>query len=223
MSLPLKLVAQQAMDNYYQQFKNDNTDFFSLEDFIQYCGNSVAAIYNTFYLEQYKEIRGDKKDEVVTFDIGWLDEMMLDVKETDGRLFSKFSKSIFTFPFDRSNTGLQNVFIVNPNDRCECERSNINNIWQLEYIPQTNKIFFYVDKGGLGFVNKGMCNVKKVRVLYVPSVYADMNVPDGIIEMVVQKTVLSMRQMADKHIVKKSLDGNDNQIIESEINKLSLK
>jgi hypothetical protein len=223
MATPLNIVAQQAMDMYYEQYKNDNTDFFGLVDFVLYCGNVISSIYNQYYIEQYKEIKAERKEEVVTFDIGMLDEMLLDVYDGDNGLFAKYTNPVFTFPYDKSNTAIQNVLPVSPKDIYEYERSSINNFWQLQYIPITNKMFFIPERTGIKFFTNGLPNVNKVRVLYVPSVSSTMNVPEGVVDTAIQKTVTMMRELGKGNVVKKSLDGNDNKIPQTEINPHSLK
>lgn len=224
----LKYVAQDTMDLYYQNYKADN-DFFDLSDFVTHCGNAITAIYQAFYNQEYQQLRQEKKDEFITFDIAWLNADEIDVKKERDITFAILQHSVMTFPFDKSLTGIQ---LVLDDNGVEVERTTIQQLFQLKYLPVTNRIFFYADLLGgdkcetgskIKFANKGICNLKKVRVYYVPSVNDDMQVPDGIIENVIQQTLSMMRAAAEKTVIKKSLDGNQNKILETEMDKKQLK
>lgn len=224
MPKPLKIVAQQTMDLYYQTFKNDNTDFFELQDFIDYCGNAISSLYLGFYQQEYAMLRSDKKDDVIVFDAGWLSEQFLDVKKEGNDLIACIEEPIMTFPYDRQSVGVQDVFIIEPHEcNSQVERTSMSAKWRLQYLPLTNKIFWYLDINKIGFVSKGGCNVKKVKIMYVPSVNANMQVPDGLIEAAITKTIELMRGSGKDHITKTSIDNNDNKVMQSEINKLELK
>lgn len=212
----LKYLGQDCMDNYFQNFRSD-FQFFDLQDFIDNAGQTVAAIYQRYYELQYRELRGDRKDEVVTFDAGMLVEQILKVENKGGNLFADLKQPVMTFMYDQNSAGIQSVF--NTADNTELDRTTVNELWQLPYVPKTNRTFFYSGINRLNFVNKGDCNVKEVRVWYVPSMYADAIIADTIADEALQTTILQMRQLADKQVVKKSLDNNENKILETEIDK----
>lgn len=212
----LKYVAQNCMDSWYQQFKNDS-QFFTLEDFIDNTGNTIAGFYQKYYEQQYKDLRAEKKDEIVTFDTGMLSEQVLDIVQKDGVYYAEIKQPIMTFMYDQNNTGVQIVLDAFTNN--EIERTTINEKWQLNYLPKTNRIFYYVDTVRINFINKGDCNIKKVKVLYVPQMHPDAVIADTLADDAVQQTVLQMRQLADRTVVKKTLDNNDNLVLEAEFNK----
>ena len=227
----LKYVAQLAMDNFYQNYKGE-TDFWELEDFISMTGNTIAGIYLQFYQQEYGMLRQERKDEVISFDAGWLLEQEVEVQKNGIGLYAKLDKPVMTFPYDKSSIGLQNIFITEPASLDELERTTIAALWQLKYIPKTSRIFFYSDTGGnascltiskIGIINKGNCNIKKIRVLYVPSLTdGDDIVADGIIGDAITKTVLNMRQMASNNVVDKTADQNENKIMQTELDKKTL-
>lgn len=228
----LKYVAQLAEDLYYQQYKGDD-DFFDLDDFVRNCGNTIAAMYMQFYLQEYAMQRQDRKNdaEVISFDAGWLLEQEVEVVKNGVGIYAKLDNAVMTFPYDKSSIGLQNIFITEPFSTDEVERTSLTSLWQLKYIPKTNRIFFYSEVSAndcltiskIGFVNKGNCNIKKIRVLYVPSM-VDENalVADGIINDAVMKTVATMKQLASGNVVDMTADGNSNKIPQTEINKQTL-
>lgn len=226
----LRYVAQLAMDNYYQQYKGED-DYWDLEDFVSMCGNTVSGLYSTFYQQEYAMLRQERKDEVISFDAGWLLEQEAEVQKAGDRLFAVLEKPVMTFPYDQSSSGIQTIFITEPSSFDELERTNLGALWQLKYLPKTNRIFFYSDVektscvsiSKLGFINKGNCNIKKIRILYIPSMSDEFaNVADGIIADVVLKTVLAMKQMAANTVVDQTADQNSNKILQTELDKKTL-
>lgn len=229
----LKYIAQLAMDSFYQSYKTQD-DFWEIEDFISLMGNTIAGMYLAIYQQDFAMLRQEKKDEVVSFDSGWLLEQEIDVKKEGRNLIGYLDAPVMTFPYDRSSIGIQNVFITEPFSDNETERVTLSSLWQLKHLPKVDKVFFCTDlsstkdcdKAGLGkiiFVNKGDCNIKKARVLYVPTMN-DGNawVADGIISDAITKTVLSMKQIEQGTIVDSTNNGNENKIIQSEIDKNTL-
>lgn len=226
----LKYVAQLAMDNFYQNYKGED-DFWDLEDFISMCGNTVAGIYLSFYQQEYAMLRSERNGEGIAFDAGWLSEQEVIVeKDKNNRLFANLDNAVMTFPYDKNSTGIQNVFVIDPYSNDELERTSISEVWQLKYVPFTNRIFFYSNVSGgtcdtiskLGFVNKGNCNLKKVRVLYVPVMEENANIPDGLIGDAIAKTVLAVKQMANGNVVDQTADQNSNKVLQTEIDKNTL-
>lgn len=226
MPAPLKYVGQQAMDLYYQQYKADSVDFFTLEDCTQYCGNFIAAFYQSTYNAEYNRLLQEKKQEVIGFDEGFLDEQILDVTKESGTdlLYAKFKRPVMSFLNDKNMSGIQNVFIVDPRSGImEIERSPVSQLWQLNYLPKTNRIFYHGGNDRLNFVNKGSCNLQKVRVLTVPAVFDGMLVPDGLITDTIKGVPVMMREVWKNSVIKESLDQNKNKVMETEIDKSNLK
>lgn len=219
MPLLLKNISQSGMDLFYKDYKSD-FQFFTLDDFIDNTGNTIAGIYQKYYEAQYKELKGEKKDEVVTFDTGMLSEQILDVKRKDELLYAEITQPIMTFMYDQNATGIQIVQDLNNGE--ELDRTTLTELWQLKYLPKTNRIFFYSDVNKINFVNKGSCNLTKVRVLFVPQMYPDAIIADTVADDAVQQTVLQMRQLMDDQVVKKTLDNNPNMIPQTELNKGAL-
>jgi hypothetical protein len=57
----------------------------------------------------------------------------------------------------------------------------------------------------------------------VPAISDDMMVPDALVDLAVVQTVARMKQIAEGVVVKKTLDGNDNKVLQTEINSAALK
>ncbi|MEO7048923.1 MAG: hypothetical protein ABI091_26710 [Ferruginibacter sp.] len=226
----LKYVAQLAMDNFYQDYKGDD-DFWEIEDFISMCGNTAAETYQTFYQQAYAMLRQEKKQEVVSFDAGWLLAQDVEVTKQGNTLFADLDKPVMTFPYDQSSIGIQNVFILEPYSDDEAERTSLSQKWQLKYVPKVNKVFFYSDVAGINcdvaskisLINKGDCNIKKIRVLYVPVLNdGDAVIPDGIINGVITKTVMAMKQIASGNVIDQTQDSNNNKVLQTELDKNTL-
>lgn len=228
----LKYVAQLAMDNFYNEYKGE-TDFWDLEDFITQCGNQIAAIYTSFYQQAYGMLRQEKKEEVVSFDAGWLLQQVVAVKkDVNNKMYATLDCPVMTFPYDQNSIGVQNVFITDPYIENECERTGLSALWQLKYLPKTNRTFFYSDVASIncdiasqiGLVNKGSCNVKQVTVYYIPVMNnGEAIVPDGVISDAITKTVLTMKQMEAGVVVDTTNDGNSNKVLQTELDDNNLR
>lgn len=207
------------MDNFYKNYKTDY-QFFDLNDFTTYVGNTVAGIYQKMFDVRRQEFRQEKKDEVVTFDEGMLSEQIVTVKREGEVLIAELKEPIMSFLTDVNNSGIQSIFIVNPKgSHNEIERTSLSQLWQLQYIPKVNKMFFHGGKNKITIVNKSDCNVSEIKVYYIPQMYDCAYIPETIANEAIANTVLLMKQMHDKTVVKKSLDNNDNEILETEIDK----
>ncbi len=209
------------MDNFYSSYKSD-FQFFDLDDFMRYTGNAVSAIYQKYYEAQYKDLRAERKDEIVTFDTGMLSEQILEVENKDGELTAALKEPVMSFMYDQSNTGIQYVNIIEPAGSQEVQRTTINAKWQLAYLPKTNTIWYYPKIKEVGFINQNNCNIKKVSMLYVPEMYPEALIADGIVQDAIANTVMMVKQLTDKTVVKKTLDNNENKLQETELNGATL-
>lgn len=222
MGQPINIVAQTCMDWFYQNYKQ-SSDYFTLEDFITYCANTVANIYQQDFDRQRAEIRQEKKDGLVSFDPSWLNEQILKVDYKDGEWVAKLDQPIASFLTDSQTAGLQFVLVTKPGPETELERLPLGERWQLALAPFVNKIFFTPYKDRIVFTKKGNCNVNYVRVFFVPAIGPTMEVPDGIVDMVVTNTAVKMKQIKDGTIVKKTQDGQQNTTLQTEMNLEALK
>lgn len=209
------------MDEFYQNYRA-GTDFFELQDFVFHCGTTVAGAYQQGYDLKYAEMRQDRQEEIVSFSHDWLLDQVLQVEHKEGETFVCLKQRPMSFPYDKQDTGIQEVFSLDPRGTI-MERSNITEIWQQHYYPGTSRIFWWVDQAKIKFFNKGGCNVNSVRILYVPEISDNMLVPDALVDYTVTTTVSKMKQIAEGVVQKKSLDGNDNKVMQTEIDTSALK
>lgn len=220
MGVQLKFIGQSAMDKYYREYKG-NTGFFTLDDFIFNGGIQVAEFYQRLYNEKYAELRQEKihKDELVGVDEELLSSQELEVKDNIATL----QYPVMSFLYDKSNVGFQFLLPVKPSD-IKLERSSLDEVWQFDYIPETNRVFWYARQGTLRFKKNSACTLQKVELLYIPSVmdkegkvFGDAVIADGVANAAINGTVAAIRALEAK-IVKESLDGNSNMALETEIN-----
>lgn len=214
MATPINIVAQNALDLFYQDYAPANA-FFQLDDFIRECGATLGEYYRQGYETEYARLRSEGlNDDLVTFDEGVLNEQILKVKNNEAIL----EKNVFSFPYDKSSVGYQYVFSTDPKS-CPLERAALTLVWQFPYIPYTHRIFWWADKGKLKFFTNSNSSLQEVRLLYVPAISADMEVPDALTRTVIDGTVKVFR---DKVVVKQSIDSNKNMTVETEANLESL-
>ncbi len=223
MPVPLDIAAQTSMDLYFKNYRSPS-DFFDIDDFARHVAGVVGNLYMEGYKKDYAELRQERKDEVVSFDPAILNDEFLDVERKDGELFSKLKHGVMSFPYDEQGIGLQDVRAIKPLNGVKFERTTSGAHWQLEYVPNCNIIFFYLERDKVRYVNKSSVNLQQVKILYVPSIHDPaFLVPDSIFEFVVTTTAATIKEIVKGTTVKKSVDGNSNDILQTEINPLALK
>lgn len=221
MAEQLPIVAQRAMDQFFQSYKS-SSQFFDIDDFVFYTGASIAEIYRQEAQAKYAELRALKQEEVVSFPADWLLEQRLKIGRKDNETYAELSEPVMSFSWDNQVIGVQDILPVKPIDAI-FERTTQDAAWQSRHVPFTSRVFWYVKRNRIVFQNKGGCNISEVSVLYIPAINNSMLVPEAIVDMAITQTVMKMRQEGQGVIVKKSTDGNQNMVMEGEINKNSLK
>lgn len=223
MAQQVKYVAQICQDDYEQNYSN-GASFFTLDDFIIRVGNVAADYYRQGWKQMYDEMRQEKRDEVVGFDPTSLSEQFVKVEKKGSEFVGDLEKKAMSLPYDLQTSGYQNVFDVR--DGSELERSNISEAWTYKYLPYSCRKFFRIDGNKIKIFCNANGGIQEVRILYVPSIQigdGEAELPDGIVEFVIANTVGYMRSQAQGKIIKKTLDGNQNLILEAEANKEQLK
>jgi hypothetical protein len=221
MAEQLPIVAQRAMDQFFQSYKS-SSQFFDIDDFVFYTGATIADIYRQEAQAKYTELRSLKQEEVVSFPADWLLEQRLKIGRKDNETYAELSEPVMSFSWDSQVIGVQDVLPVKPIDAI-FERTTQDAAWQNRHVPFTSRVFWHVKRNRIVFQNKGGCNISEVSVLYIPAINNSMLVPEAIVDMAIVQTVMKMKQEGQGAIVKKSTDGNQNMVMEGEINKLSLK
>lgn len=221
MAEQLPVVAQRTMDQFFQSYKS-SSQFFDIDDFVFYTGATIADIYRQEAQAKYTELRSLKQEEVVSFPTDWLLEQRLKIARKDNETYAEFAEPVMSFSWDNQVIGVQDILPVKPSDAI-FERTTQDAAWQNRHLPFTGRTFWYVKRNRIIFQNKGGCNINEVSALYIPAINDSMLVPEAIVDMAITQTVMKMKQVAQGAVVKKSTDGNQNMVMEGEINKQSLK
>jgi hypothetical protein len=222
-SVPIDIAAQHSMDLYLKNYRTPS-EFFDIDDFRVHVGGIVGNLYMEGYKKDYAELRQERKDEVVSFDPAILNDEVLEVERKDGEMFSKLKRGVMSFPFDEQGVGLQDVRPIQPLNGVKMERTSSAAIWQLEYVPNCNIIFFYLERDKVRYVNKSSVNLQQVKILYVPSIHDPaFLVPDSIFSFVVTTAAATIKEIVKGTIVKSAIDNNSNAILQTEMNPLALK
>lgn len=223
MPVPIDIAASHAMDLYFKNYRSPS-DFFTSDDFLIHTAGIVGNVYLEGYKKDYAELQQERKDEVVSFDPAILNEEFLKVEREDGELFSKLKHGIMSFPYDEQGCGLQDVRAIKPPKGVKFERTTSGAHWQLEYVPNCNIIFFYLERDKVRFINKSSVNIQEVKILYVPSIHDPaFLVPDSIFEFIVTTSAATIKEIVRGTTVKTSVDQNPNAILQTEMNPLALK
>lgn len=221
MATPLNIVAQYAQDAFLQNYRV-STDFATIEDWIFHCSAGAAKFYQTLYEKEYARMRADgQADEVVAFSNDFLSDQFIKVEEKDGEIFARLTQQVFSFAYDQSNVGIQNVFCNVPRPAFELERGDIDEFWQYEYLPNSKKTFWALDGSIIRLKKQGLCNVKELRVIYVPEISInnpEAQLPDGIVSDVIDLAVTSMKNYNQNVIQKQVIDENGNKSFSTEGN-----
>jgi hypothetical protein len=221
MAQSLGIVAQYAMDLYYNNYKEDS-GFFELSDFVYHCGAESADYLRQEFKQKYDEMRSEKDDEVIDFSDDWLSYATINITNNNGTLTATLPQPIFSLPYDSQNTGIQDITITKPANSCvQLERTMGGAVWRLKYLPVTNdRIFWWLaNSNQLQFYNPGINNIQQIVVEYVPSFSETSNIPDGIVSFVITNAVSKMNELVKGKIIKKGLDNSQNKILETEIDR----
>lgn len=210
----LKIVAQYAMDEFVGSYA-DSTTFFTVKDFIFHTGATLSALYLAEYKEQYKELRAEKSESVVTFAADWLLEQEIEMKREDDEWVGTLKERPMSFPFDKQVVGIQSV----TSRGRELTRSNATETWMYQYLPFSGEIYWRLTVDKMRAFTNGECNLNKLKILYVPAINnPESYVPDGVIRQAIDYTVGTMKKLLENVIVKSTADGNTNAILQTEIN-----
>lgn len=221
MATPLNIVASYAQDAFLQNYRVP-TDFFDITDWVFHTAAAAAKFYQDLYEKEYARMRVDGQgSEVAAFSNDFLSDQFLKIEKKDGEIFATLTQQVFSFTYDQSNVGVQNVFVNVPRPSYELERSDIDEDWQFQYLPISNKIFWQLDGNLIRIKTTGACNVQEIRVIYVPEINSnnpETQLPDGIVRDVITMAVSTMKELAKGVIVKKELDQNENKSLQTESN-----
>lgn len=216
-------LAQDIMDLYYQDFKDDNEQHFDIEFFDRQVDDAYAAILREEYIEQYNMLRNEGRGriDIVTFDSSWLKSELVDLKKHESGLwFVELSQKVFSFPFDQSNVGIQDVRSGKYDADCNFIRDNPDSAWKNKHLPKTRGLTFWWPEDGKVFFDNDCC--KQARVLYIPSGGKDLEMQQGVANQIKEYVLRLMKFAKDGVVTDMTNDSNSNQGAQTETNKETL-
>ncbi len=211
--------AQNCMDLYYQQFKSDE-DFFELYHFKYLCGVAQAKLLQVEYEKAYArslQIHGIPE---ARMNPQWFISENVELKASDiADKEIELKDCPFTFLYDASSTGIENVYPLN--GKCgDFIRMSIDDKWKLKSSPATNIVWWFPFGKKIGFMNLH-CGLKQVKVVYIPSLAKledTCGIADGIEADIITWVLNLMAAARNGAVVDMTNDQNPNKVIESEIN-----
>lgn len=173
----------------HQGLPDEQETDFDLDFFKRQVGDAYAGILRQQYLDSYKMLRqeGGNFVEIVQFDQQWLKTEVVQVKkdEKSGLFTASLTAKIFTFPFDQSSTGIQQVRSVRF-DQCDLVRTRPSFVWKKKYLPTTKNVFWWPEQDIL-YLTSDCC--KELQVLYVPSMDEDIELQQGVADQIKEQVL----------------------------------
>lgn len=207
----IKTIADLTMNLYFEDYAN-GAEFFDLYDFINYTSISYADLLGQEYITMYNQMRADADYNVIEFSHDWLKTEVVKRGKGEEGWFAELSQPVMSFPFDKSDIGIQNIFPLASNFKFELIRSSISQAWQDEYLPLTCKVFWSL----LGQTIYLSGSIKEpppqLRVVYIPAASPDLDIPASRQKMVIQNTIQLMREAARGYLVKETNNQNLNPL-----------
>lgn len=209
MATPLKIVAQHVIDLFYQDYKS-TSQFWDVEDGMYFAGVAYGDLLGQEYMAQYKEMRAMREEGIVQFSHDWLQTEDLKIKDGEDGPYVELTNLPMSFPFDKQDVGIQNVFVAGSKFKGEIVRSTIDSIWQDKYLPNTTTIFWALLQNKIYFKSTQAAPPPAVKVVYVPEVSDNLKIPNSRENMIVQMAVQLMLKAKEGNLVKEVNDQNKN-------------
>lgn len=222
MATKLNIVGQHALDLFYQDYKG-TTQFWDVSDATYFAGVAYADLLSQEYMLVYKSMKQDGDEDIVTFSHDWLATEIAKVQQDGDGYYIELENSPMSFPYDKQDVGIQNVFPVGGKFKGELIRNSINKIWVDDYLPITNKIFWALLKNRLILKGVGKTPPSSLKVVYVPCVNDNLLIPDTRQNNVVQMTLKLMMEAKTGNIVKETNDQNKNTAPQTEFDRNLIK
>lgn len=192
------------------------SEFFDLDDFILYTGIAYADLVGQEYIVMYNQMRQDGNMDIVEFSHDWLKTEVVKKQSGAEGYFIELSQPVMSFPFDKRDVGVQNIFPVASKFKGEFIRSSISEYWKDQYLPLTQHIYWALLKDKIFLSSNLVEPPAEMRVIYVPSAGGDLDIPASRQQSVIKNTIQLMREAAKGFVVNETNDGNTNEIIETE-------
>lgn len=212
MATPIKILAGHIMDDFYQDYPS-NEEFFSLSDFIFQTGSAYADILSKEFDVERLKMKQDGIDTYVSFSHDWLQTQVLQLqrKSEEGEYYQLLQKPM-SFPYDKWDSGLQNVFPVGAKNNNELVRATIDTNWQNKFSPLTHTIYWTYLKDKIYPVTSLQSAPPSIRVVYIPEVSLDLEIPNSRNAMISVAVLTVMRKLSEGFLIDESNNQNKNKL-----------
>lgn len=209
MATPLKIVGQHVIDLFYQDYKS-TSQFWDVEDGAYFAGVAYGDLLGQEYMLEYKNMQAIREEGIVQFSHDWLLTEDLKLQKGDDGPYVELSALPMSFPYDKQDVGIQNIFVTGTKFNGEIVRSSIASFWQDKYLPNTTTVFWALLKNKIYFRSTQAAAPAAVKVVYVPEVDENLLIPNSRENMVVQMAVQLMLKAKEGNLVKETNDQNKN-------------
>ena len=219
------------MDFFYKELKTDS-EFLDATHF----DYLVRAIYHKLMRELSRESRRASVEEFGAYVYTVSDDMLIweDAEvEKDDRFYSK-EESISCFKvklkqpfysFDHDMMGFAVQYVQSPS--CgDLTRISPKQIGSLHIVSKSvSGNLFYIQGGFVKVLNLNGCKIDEVTVGYVPSLgdNVDDKIPFGVHMNIIEYGIKFLKELVAEGVVDKTNNQNDNALIQSELDKRSIK
>lgn len=215
-------LAQNTMDLYYQQYASDE-DFFKIYHFKYLNGITYAALLQAEYEKSYAKNLAETGIGMATISDDWFcHETVQLVRATEiGQFVTQLKcHKIFSFRYDRQDTGLKDVIALNGS--CgDFIRLRFIERWKLQLLPEGTPEIYYFPLGNKIYFSNITCGLSKAIVVYIPALNMldDIDIAPTLEADIVQGTLnLMFAARQGKPVIDTTNDGNPNATMETEIN-----
>lgn len=217
----LAILAQDIMDMYYQDFKEDEENHFDLDFFKRQVLDAHARLLREEYLQAYAILRsnGGHLVEVVCLGENYITKKRFKLEKDDvsGVWKVKLGK-VFSFPYDNSSTGIQDVTPIKY-DGCVMVRSKRSKQFMKRFQPETTITRWWPEINEI-FFDKNCCS--EVNVFFIPDSADDSEINPAFADMIKDTVLDRMFRAKNGNVIDQTNDGNKNAIPQTEINKENL-
>lgn len=206
------------MDNYIRDFKPDD-QFLDIGHFMFLCASADKKLKQMDYdKEKMLRVRMRLANVQIQMPSSSYESEIADVVGDRVKLKHK----VMFFSGDEFNIG---VISVSPVGQCkDFKRATLASKWIAK--KDGDNVYWYSDSEGVGLINKGICNPKKVEVVYIPEIATDCE--DANIQGSREYDILTMCMNFLKGtdagtVIDMYNNGNNNKILQFEVDKNQMK
>lgn len=219
----IKEVASRVENLYFQDYA-ETSEFFDAGDFAFYCGAAYADLLGQEYRLEYNRMIAEGVSDIVGFSSDWLKtETLKRQTDKENGYYIDLSQPILSLPYDKQNSSIQNIYPADKKFKGEYIRGSVDNTWEDEYLPLTKKVFWSL-LGNRIYLTTNMGEPPSLsKVVYVPGISDDLDIPDARVWAVITNTIEMMRKAAANYVVSETADQNSNKLPQTDVDKNLIK